>query len=625
LFDERIMSILNDKQVQEIYQLVREGKVKLTMVIMDQLEKRSNLTHSERIDLHLLRSQLLLNMGNFSDTLTMIDSIIDKNKQSIDPLQIVDALLIKLEVKKSFGKVREANDLINQIKNKLQILKDIEQVELIKREARLLLGKAYVFSVRGDEKNALKSAKKSLELNKDLKDQLAISDSYLVLGKVFDNYGNMSEAFENYQQCLFIREKLRDKPGVAEALNLEGRMHIAIGKDYQKALECCKEALKIQYEVGNKIRINQTLDNLGWSHRLQGELHTALEYYQQLLAFSIEIDFKVDIFSTRFYIGLIYGLQGELDLALEYLTTALSEQQSHYEEEGIFEGYGTAWQYNRLGKLYREKEDFSEAKSCFQQCLTICEQTSNLPHKLVESEARFYLIAIALEENNPDHAHEHLKYLKDISDLELNKPLINQRFRIAQAILMKSSDRLKEKIGAQNILAGFLKEDCSDHDLVLRASIIQCELLLDELRLSGNQDVLNEVKGLMNHLLSIAKTQPSYWLLAEVYVFKSRLSLLDLDLKTAENLLDQALLLAEEKGLRKLAVKIFSEKTLFEKQLKQWDHLIAREAPLNDRLDLIQLESLLERIVYKKLESSEEETLNYAQRAKQIAKIWNSD
>ncbi|MHA2112397.1 MAG: tetratricopeptide repeat protein [Candidatus Hodarchaeales archaeon] len=555
----------------------------------------------------------------------MIDSIISKKKQSIDPLQTIDALLIKLEVKKLFGKVREANDLINQIENKLKILKDIERVELIKKEARLLLGKAYVFSASGDHKNALKSAKKSLELHKELKDQAAIADSYLRLGKIFDNNGNMSEAFENYQQCFHIREKLKDKPGIAEALSLEGRMHIAIGKDYQKALECCKEALKIQYEVGNILKINQTLDNLGWSHRLQGELHTALEYYQQLLAFSIEIDYMVDIFFTRFHIGLIYGLQGELDLALEYLTTALSEQQSYYEEEGISGGYGTAWQYNRLGKLYREKEDYSEAKNCFQQCLTICEQISTLAYKLVESEARFYLISIALEENNPDHAQEHLKYLKDISDLKLNKPLINQRFRIAQAVLMKSSHRLKEKIGAQNILAGFLKEDCSDHDLVVRASIIQCELLLDELRLSANQDVLNEVKALMNHLLSIAKTQPSYWLLAETYVFKSRLALLDLDLKNAENLLDQALLLTEEKGLRKLAVKIFSEKTLFEKQVKQWDHLITRKAPLNDRLDLIQLESLLERIASKKLETSEEETLNYAQRAKQIAKIWNSD
>jgi len=100
--------------------------------------------------------------------------------------------------------------------------------------------------------------------------------------------------------------------------------------------------------------------------------------------------------------------------------------------------------------------------------------------------------------------------------------------------------------------------------------------------------------------------------------------LIDLDLSTAEDLLEQALLLAEEKGLKKLAVKIFSEKNSFEDQIKQWQHLIARNASLDERLNLIRLESLLERIAYKKIEISEEETLNYAQRAKQITQAWDS-
>ncbi|MCK4849641.1 MAG: hypothetical protein KAT16_11470, partial [Candidatus Heimdallarchaeota archaeon] len=66
-----------------------------------------------------------------------------------------------------------------------------------------------------------------------------------------------------------------------------------------------------------------------------------------------------------------------------------------------------------------------------------------------------------------------------------------------------------------------------------------------------------------------------------------------------------------------------SEKNNFKDQVIQWEHLIARNAPLDERLNLIQLESLLERMAYKKLEISEEETLNYAQRAKQITQAWD--
>ena len=255
--------------------------------------------------------------------------------------------------------------------------------------------------------------------------------------------------------------------------------------------------------------------------------------------------------------------------------------------------------------------------------MAICEKESTPSYKVVESEARFYLVAIALEESDIENARKNLQVLKDLSDTVTVKPLINRRFQVAQALLMKSGTRLKEKLKAQDILVKILNEESIDHDLVVMSTIILCELLIDELRLSGDQEVLDEIKKLIYQLLEVAKNQSSFWLLAEVYVFQSRLNLLDLDLKKAENLLDQALILAEEKGLKKLAVKIYNEKINFESQVSQWDNLIERDAPLNDRLDLIQLESLLERMAYKKLESSEEETLNYAQRARQIAQTWD--
>ncbi|MHA2175740.1 MAG: tetratricopeptide repeat protein [Candidatus Hodarchaeales archaeon] len=621
------MPIFDSKQVQEINKLRLEGKFKKIIEIMTRIEKLNSLSDSERIDLKLQKSQIFLDMGNFSDTRNIVASIINQMEKKASPLQILDAFLIKLEVKILFGRVKECSELVNLIEDNLSKLKDIERKRLLKRKGRLYIGKSYVNSAKGNFEDSLESANKSLALHKELKDRAAIADSYLRLGWTFDNNGNMNKAFKNYQQCLDIRKKLRDRPKIGQVLNFKGRMHIVIDENYQKALKYCKEALKIQNKVGNKLQIISTLENLGWIHRLQGDMQEALEYYQQILSFAVEIDHKGNIFYSRFQIGLIYGLQGELDLALEYVNTALTEQLTYFEEQGISRGYGLAWQYNRLGKLYRDKGDYSKTKKCFRECLTICRQETTDSHKLVESEALYYLVSIALEEDDPDNAQKNIKLLKNISDVKnvLNRPLINQRFRVAQALLMKSSQRLKDKIGAQNILVKFIKEECSDHDLVVNASIILCELLLDELRLSSNQEVLQEVKELMNHLLSIAKTQPSFWLLAEVYVFQSRLSLLDLDLKSAEILLDQGLLLAEEKGLKKLAVKIFSEKSLFEKQTKQWEHLIARNAPLNEMLNLIHLDSLLERMANKKLESSEEETLNYAQRAKQIAQIWNGD
>ncbi|MHA2226598.1 MAG: hypothetical protein ACXAC8_15415 [Candidatus Hodarchaeales archaeon] len=115
-----------------------------------------------------------------------------------------------------------------------------------------------------------------------------------------------------------------------------------------------------------------------------------------------------------------------------------------------------------------------------------------------------------------------------------------------------------------------------------------------------------------------------FWLLAETYVLQSRLALFGLDLTGSQQFLDQALLLAEEKGLKKLAVKIYSEQTQLRDQMDHWERLIKQGASLSDRLELAKLESLISRMADRRLEVTEEETLAYAQRAQQLAKAWGN-
>ena len=612
-----------EEKLAEIDKLMKEGRFQKAIEIVDGIKKQPGKSKYEQIDLEILRIQILFKMGNFDETLRNIKLVLAE--EQIEPFQIIDALLIKLDIKLIFGEVKNSSSLVDQIESLLSRLNNIEGKSFIKRKAGLGIGKARVLSARGDMDRAMEYLQNSLSLYKEIDDESGIASSLLRQGRVFDDKGFMKEASEKYQKCLDIREKLNDKSGIAEALNLKGRILISDATTYEEALECCQKALEIQQEIGNKFQIGLTLENLVWINRLRGELITSKKDAKQMLSLSKAIDHQWLVSSSQTHLGVIYGLQGDVDKALEHLGSALKNRLKLLTREGIaITDYGSAWSYNRLGKLYREKEDYPEAKRCFQESLIICKSGSSSSHKLVESEAFFYLVSIGLEENNPILAQKYLESLGKIVNLFPDNIHINQRLSVAQAIVMKSSSRLKEKMGAQNILTEFLKQECGDHDLIVRASIILCELLIEELHLSGNLDVLDEVKEIIMNLKSIAKVQPSFWLLAEVFVFQSRLALLDLDLGSAEELLEQAFLLAEEKGLKKLTVKIFSEKTEFEKQVAQWEQLIARDAPLNERLNLIQLENLLERIAYKKIEISDEETIRYAQRAKQITQAWDS-
>jgi predicted amidohydrolase len=138
--------------------------------------------------------------------------------------------------------------------------------------------------------------------------------------------------------------------------------------------------------------------------------------------------------------------------------------------------------------------------------------------------------------------------------------------------------------------------------------------------MTGEDEILHEVKDLTEKLHKIAKDQSSHSLLTEAYVLKSKLALLELDINKAQELLDIALINAEDKGLRTLAVKIYSEKTLLEAEIEKWKYLTKRKAPLNERLELTRLEGLMERVTSKRLEVSEDEVEKYRIRAKDFVK-----
>jgi len=211
------LSILDNKKVLKVKRLMREGKVKQAMKIVDFLEEIKDLADSEQIEHMLLKCQVSMLMGEFSDTIRIFETILKEDKHKLTPLQEIDTLLMKLELKKSFWKLRESNDLVKQIEDKLTLLKGFEEKKVNKRTAKIYLGKSYLFIGKGDMENALLIAEKSKELYIKIEDEEGLADSFLQIGRVFDSSGKMDLALENYEKGLKLRKRLNDIPGTAEA------------------------------------------------------------------------------------------------------------------------------------------------------------------------------------------------------------------------------------------------------------------------------------------------------------------------------------------------------------------------------------------------------------------------
>ncbi|MFX0117453.1 MAG: hypothetical protein ACFFB3_23100, partial [Candidatus Hodarchaeota archaeon] len=130
-------------------------------------------------------------------------------------------------------------------------------------------------------------------------------------------------------------------------------------------------------------------------------------------------------------------------------------------------------------------------------------------------------------------------------------------------------------------------------DLVIYAMLNLCELLLDEVRAYGELEAFREADELSSQIYDIALEQNSTALLVDALLFRSKFALLKGTVAEADRLLEKALAVAQEKGVRMLTEKALREKEDLEKEVARWEELITRAAPLRERLEHARLQDYI--------------------------------
>jgi len=205
-----------------------------------------------------------------------------------------------------------------------------------------------------------------------------------------------------------------------------------------------------------------------------------------------------------------------------------------------------------------------------------------------------------------NQANNYLESLEAIAK-EGDHQLTNQRLKIAEALILMTSSRFQNRAKAEKLLREVNEDEILNHELTVDSLLITCDLLLDELRIMGNRDVLNELKDLTNKLLEISKSQNSALLLAQTYWLQSQLSLIELNIGRAKELLIEAQLIAEEKNLNRFVLKMSQEYDKLVNQAKQWSSLIERDAEIVDIMAMVNVEDL----IYKMTRGSEIEIIEH--------------
>jgi tetratricopeptide (TPR) repeat protein len=434
---------------------------------------------------------------------------------------------------------------------------DSDSVEL-KRAAALILEKkmdealynvrkieekAWMYYNKRDYNETISLALKCKELYHKIGNKISIANNFYLLGRSYIFTGDYDTSLNYGQKCLKIFEELNNQEGIANGLFLVGLAYNYKGK-FNHAIDFLKQSLSID-EIVPRTKV-EVLYILGVVHFWKGELDDALKNCENSLKIADELDLKIFIALNLTQIGAIYQFKGETERAKDIFERSLLIAEEH--EFTLAIGIS-------LGSLTR--------------------------------------IAIDTEDTLED-AKKYNERLRVFSEKYKTDRYLNHMYLFGKAIIILSSGaRTQERAEAELILNQIVKEKISNPIPHIYAIISLCEFLIEELKMSNDIRVLDEINPLVNRLLNITEKTHSYIWLVRSKLVQSKLALIQMEFKESKILISQAQQIAESHDLQIYAQVISNEHDQLLEQQDMWEHLKKTKAPMTDRINLASFDGVI--------------------------------
>jgi len=129
------------------------------------------------------------------------------------------------------------------------------------------------------------------------------------------------------------------------------------------------------------------------------------------------------------------------------------------------------------------------------------------------------------------------------------------------------------------------------------AIINYCDLLLEELKTYGEEEVLREIIGLSKILTNISKRQNSFPLKIESLLLEGKLKLIQGEASVSLDKFNQAYDIASDHRLKGFKRKAFDLIKNLEDELEKWKKLYAANASIAEKIETSQIASYLKSAV----------------------------
>ena len=603
------MNYLVERQLEQIEQLIAQTNFPDALKELTTLKTSEQLTTNNRLLIRYLQSTLFLKMGRFKEGTQIAKQLLKDSKIVGNPLLELNSLINTLWGLRCLGKWDEGLQLVSRGEILLKNLMLTQQARLQEKQATLLNHKGAILYSKGKINQGLDLLETSLALREEIGDKNGIIDSLydLVLEKLGPN-----RTLEYSQKILALNEVLGDQQGIGKANLVIAQYFKDIG-ELDRAEKYVHKSRTIFEAIEDQFSLAMSLFQSGYIYLHKGKFDQALEKFQESLPLFEIAGHQKSIAWTHNFIGGVYGFKGELDLSSEHQQKGLSIFKAIGDQRGM------ASALNNIGCNYGETGDFRSATNYFKQSLKI---SRKFGYHLIMMDSLYQQIRHYVDILPPKTKKSYLAEMKKINNLLGDIPRINQRYRLAEAMILNTQGRLVDKSKAQTTFQQIASEDVVWLELTIDAIINLSSLLLFEIKTWGNDFALNDLKQAIQRLTTIAENENSYWLLTESFLLRSKLAMLDLDVIRAEKLLTQGEHLANEKGLLKISRIISAEREILSNQLDKWNRIIDQKPSPSEMIELTQFNTILEQMIRKRIYQTEEEIIEYTKKVQHLIKVW---
>jgi tetratricopeptide (TPR) repeat protein/predicted amidohydrolase len=518
---------------------------------------------------------------------------------------------------------QELEDIDNQILNCFISIKAREFDKVLSITNKILNEKGIQinltqkFGVRIARTSALMALKKYDQVNEEIKlsEQIinqmdnvnkenslvkdGIGRLFSIKGGIQSAQGDLENAIVNYHHSIAIYETLNNKKSLFYQFDAVGWIKRAQGK-LDEALNYFHKMLNLAKEIHNELYIARAKQAIAFINFYKGDLEQATEYAQDSLAIYEKLKHFRGLTAVYSVFGSIYRGKGEFDKSLEYYHRVLTiyneklDIQKRVEHWYCYAHRNIGWIYYYKNKIIKSIEYLREAVKVHK---SLCEQYKTIfDYDLIVFHLFLILSAIEIDDNQQIE-----NSMMELSKFAQKWPWTNFFRKFGEALILKNKQRAKYRFQAQQIFEEILDVKF-DYQTEFMIQVNLCDLLLEELKYSGSEEILLEIQDLLNRISDVATKQRSITTLVELYSLQAKLALIEGDADLSNELLTRALTIVENKGLELFSKKLKTQQNQLFNQLEEWKALFIQNSKLQERIEILNLKEYVTEAISEVLE-----------------------